>query len=228
MKIRLLFCLCLAVTAVFVGSCAQTAKPETVSEDKASDNNTENDFVSVDDAAKTALKAGDKMPAFVLPDARDQMVSSEDLLKKSNLVLVFYRGEWCPYCNLYLKRLQDRGKDIKANGGALVAVSVESPDDSLTVSEKNKLDFTVLSDNNLELARKFRIVYQIPQKTDKRYKEKGIDLVRDNGTEKPELPISATYIVNQEGEITFAFINPDYKKRLEPDDIIAQLKKIEG
>jgi len=214
---------------VLVSACSRQEARQAGANDNPTEKSTnEDDFVSVGDAAKNALKAGDQMPTFNLPNSKNEMVSSDGLLRKSNLVVVFYRGDWCPYCNLYLQRLQRRNKDLKANGGALVAISIENPDDSLTLSQKHKLDFTVLSDKNLDLARKFRIVYQLPPQTDKKYKEKGIvDLVRENGTAKPELPLSATYIVNQEGFITFAFLEPDYKKRLEPEAIIKELKKIE-
>ena len=181
---------------------------------------------TAEEVSKSALKAGDNMPSFELPNAKNETVKSADLLKESNLVVVFYRGDWCPYCNSYLKRLQASNKDFKANDAKLVAISVESPDDSLSVAEKNELDFTVLSDKNLDLARKFKIVFELPNDTNEKYKKNGIDLVKENGTAKPELPISATYIVNKEGEITYAFLDPDFTKRLESEDIIAELKKI--
>ena len=222
--------LAICVLGGFFGTGCSTAAPSKIEERKVEKQNeaSEKDFVSVEDAVKTALKAGDKMPDFVLPNAKNESVSSKELLKKSNLVVVFYRGDWCPFCNLYLKKLQENNADIVANGGSLVAISIENPDDSLSVAEKNKLEFTVLSDKNLDLARKFRIVYELPGKMNEKYKSKGIDLVRDNGTERPELPISATYIVKQDGEITYAFLDPDFKKRLEPDEIIGELKKLKG
>ena len=98
--------------------------------------NVDDKIISDTIAAKTALNVGEKMPSFVLKDANDNTVSSDDLLKQGNLVLVFYRGAWCPFCNLYLKNLQKNLEQIKANGGVLVAVSVENPDNSMTVSKK--------------------------------------------------------------------------------------------
>ena len=183
-------------------------------------------FVSVEDAAKTALKVGAKMPAFTLSDSLGKMVSSRDLLKQGNTVLVFYRGAWCPFCNKYLHQLQQNLPQIRQNGGNLVAISVEPPDRSMTIAKKNELQFTVLSDPNLNVARKFGIVYQLPDATNEKYKGFGIDLVKYNNTEKPELPISATYIVNKKGEIVYAFIEPDYKKRAEPTVLIETLAKI--
>src|SRR6266404_2424090 len=110
---------------------------------------------SPEGAAKVALNIGAKMPAFKLKDAVGNVVSSESLLKRGNLVIVFYRGSWCPFCNLYLRKLQQNLQQIKDNKGILVAISVEDPDSSLSISKKNELQFTVLSDPNLAVARKF-------------------------------------------------------------------------
>ena len=232
MKIRLSAFMTAAVILIGLigGGCVQqtdsSEKPFIPVEEKEMVKKDE--FVSAEDAVKNALKAGDKMPSFNLPNAKNEQVSSDELLKKGNLVVVFYRGQWCPFCNLYLKKLQKSVKEINANGGELVAISVENPDNSLTVQQKNELDFTVLSDKNLDLARKFKLVFQLPKETDEKYKGKGIDLVERNGTEKPELPIAATYIVKQDGEIFYAFLDQDFKKRLQPEDIIENLKKLKA
>ncbi len=184
--------------------------------------------VSADDAAKKALNIGAKMPSFKLKDSTGRIVESRDLLKQGNLVVVFYRGSWCPFCNLYLRNLQKNMPQIKAAGGNLVAVSVENPDNSLKVSKKNELDFTVLSDPNLTTARKFGIVYQMPKETDELYKTRGLDVAKHNEMEKAELPLSATYIINRKGEIVYAFLEPDYKKRAEPQTIIEMLLEIKS
>ena len=185
-------------------------------------------FISAEDAAKNALNVGAKMPAFSLKDANGKIVESHDLLKGGNLVVVFYRGSWCPFCNLYLRNLQKNLSQIKEAGGNLVAVSVENPDNSLTVAKKNELDFTVLSDPNLSVARKFGIVYQMPKETDELYKSRGLDLAKHNQMEKAELPLAATYVINRKGKIVYAFLEPDYKKRAEPQMIIETLLKIKS
>ena len=184
-------------------------------------------MTSPEDAAKMALNVGTKMPAFNLKDDQGKSVSSDELLKQSNLVVVFYRGSWCPFCNLYLRKLQQNIQQIKASGGNLVAISVENPDNSLAIAKKNEIDFTVLSDPNLTVARQFGIVYQLPAATDEIYKTKyNLDIAKHNEMDKPELPLSATYVINQKGEITYAWLEPDYKKRAEPSAIIESLSKI--
>ena len=182
-------------------------------------------FVSVDDAAKNALNVGAKAPEFSLKDSTGKLVSSKELLKQGAMVLTFYRGSWCPFCNTYLRKLGQRMPDIKAAGGNLVAISVEDPDASMAVAKKNEVLFPVLSDPNLEVARKFGIVYHMPPETDERYKKNGLDVAKHNAMEKPELPLAATYIINKKGVITYAFIETDYKKRAEPDVIIENLRK---
>lgn len=182
--------------------------------------------VSAEDAARTALNVGAKMPSFTLNDSLGKPVSSADLLKQGNLVVVFYRGAWCPFCNTYLHKLQKSLPKITENGGRLVAISVENADRSMAVAKKNDLNFTVLSDPSLNVARSFGIVYQLSDETNEKYKGFGLDLAKYNQTEKAELPISATYVVSKTGEIVYAFIEPDYKKRAEPEVIVQTLVKL--
>ena len=183
-------------------------------------------IVSDADAVKNALTVGAKMPQFSLKDSTGRVVSSKELAKSGNLVIVFYRGSWFPFCNLYLGNLQKRLADITAAGGKLVAISVENPDASMAVARKNEVQFTVLSDPDLDVARKFGIVYQLPAATDEMYKSHGLDVAKHNGTAKPELPLAATYVIDRKGKIVYAYLDTDYKKRAEPDVIIENLKKL--
>lgn len=177
---------------------------------------------------ETALNVGATMPSFKLKDAYDKEITSGDLLKKGHIVLVFYRGAWCPFCNLYLRGLQRSIGEFGERGAQLVAISVEPPDRSLKVVKDNKLEYTVLSDPGLETARKFGIVYTIPEALDSAAKQRGFDIGKYNGTEKSELPVSATYVISSEGKIEFAFLDVDYKKRAAPEDILKTLDRING
>lgn len=207
--------LCIVLTILFfVSAKAQSPSPTT-----------ETKIVTEADAVKSALNTGAKMPEFVLKDQNGRDISSKDLRRKSNLVIVFYRGSWCPFCNTYLRSLQKRLNDITGAGATLVAISVETPDASMAIAKKNEVGFTVLSDPALETARKFGIVYQLSPETDAQYKSYGLDLAKHNGMGKPELPLAATYIVNKKGKIVYAFLETDYKKRAEPDVIIENLRK---
>lgn len=173
-----------------------------------------------------ALNVGDQMPEFELPDVNGELVSSSQLLEKGPLVLTFYRGAWCPYCNIYLAGLQKRMDDFQAANATVVAISIEPPDRSLTVSERHAIRFTVLSDPSLQLARKFGIVYEMPKVTNDAILDFGFDIAEYNGTEKVELPLSTTYIVDTNGEITYAFVKADYKLRADPDVILAELAEM--
>lgn len=180
------------------------------------------------DAVKQALNVGAAMPSFTLKDVDGKDVSSDDLMTKGNLVVVFYRGSWCPFCNRYLQSLQANSDAIKAAGGEIVAISVETPEGSTSVAQKNELKFTVLSDPNLDTARKFGIVYQLPKETDEKYKSRGLDVAEHNNMEKAELPLGATYIVDKSGKITYAYLDTDYQKRAEPPVLIEELNKIKS
>ncbi len=216
------FSLALIVCAL----CLNARSQEAAGGEKIGETTVDAKMITAADAAKVALNVGAKMPAFSLTDANGKTVASRDLLKQGNLVVVFYRGSWCPFCNLYLRNLQKNLAQIKAAGGNLVAVSVENPDNSLSIAKKNEVAFTVLSDPNLTVARSFGIVYQLPKETDELYKSHGLDVAKHNEMERAELPLSATYVVNRKGKIVYAFLEPDYKKRAEPQVIIDTLSKI--
>jgi len=173
------------------------------------------------------LKENDQIPSFQLPDQSENLVLSDELLKNGPLVISFYRGGWCPYCNLELRSLQSHLDEIKENGASLVAISPEQSDGSLDISEKNNLRFPVLSDGNNIVAKKFGLVFELSVETNKLYKDKlNLDLVAKNSTDRSELPIPATYVVGKNGTIKYAFVNLDHTQRAEPSKIIDVLKKL--
>jgi len=176
---------------------------------------------------KNALKVGDKMPSFTLPDAKGKEISSDKLLEHGSLVLSFYRGGWCPYCNLELRALQTLLPEFEKNNATLVAISPEKPDDSLFTQQKNELKFPVLSDSNNEVARSMGLVFEVPKEVvDISKSEWGLDLSEYNETVNHELPIPASYVVDTNGIIQFAFVNPNYTKRAEPIEILNAIKNI--
>jgi peroxiredoxin len=172
------------------------------------------------------LKVGDKIPPFTLPNATGEMISSETLLAHGPLVIDFYRGGWCPYCNLELKALQDALADIEEQGAQLVAISPNIPDESLNSIEKHALVYEVLSDIKNNVARQFGLVYVLDERLQGIYKEFGIDIPAMNNDESYEIPIPATYVIDKEGIVVSAFAEADYTKREEPSKVIETLKKI--
>jgi peroxiredoxin len=173
-----------------------------------------------------ALKAGDRFPAFELPGANGLAVSSTSLLAQGALVVSFYRGSWCPYCNLELAALQAQLGSIHAEDAQLVAISPQTPDQSLSTAEKNALQFPVLSDGGNALARQLGIVFTVPENLRPIYQAFGIDLQAHNGDTSFELPVPATYVVGSDGIIIRAWINADYRERAEPADVLNALQNI--
>lgn len=173
-----------------------------------------------------ALKAGDKIPDFQLPNAVGQVVEIQELLKSGPVVIAFYRGQWCPYCNLELRTLQKYLPEIEELGAKLIAISPQTPDNSLSTTEKNELTFEVLSDVGNQVAKQFGLVFAVVEELRPIYEKFGIDLPGHNGDESFELPIPATYIINSNGVIVHAFVEPDYTQRSDPKDIITTLKNL--
>ncbi|GAA0719879.1 peroxiredoxin-like family protein [Aquimarina litoralis] len=171
-----------------------------------------------------ALKTGDKIPEISLPNAANKTISIQELLLNKKVVLSFYRGGWCPYCNLELRALQQYQDKFEELGATLVAISPETPDNSLSTSEKNNLSFEVLSDIDNKVANEFNLVFTLPKDLTEVYKGFGIDLVKSNGNEDQQLPIAATYVIDQDGTIIYDFIKEDYKERADPEDIYNSLK----
>jgi peroxiredoxin len=165
---------------------------------------------------ENAIQIGDQFPSFTLPNAVGENVSSADLLGKGPMLISFYRGEWCPFCNLEVAALQARLGDFQAKGVTLVAVSPELPNGNLTMTEKHALQFPVLSDKGNTLARKLGIVFKQPDSLRPIFDKFGHDLVGRNGDDSFEVPVPATFLVDRKGVVKNSFVDPNYIKRLEP------------
>lgn len=170
-----------------------------------------------------ALKAGDLAPDFTLPDARGDLVRLSQALASGPVVLNFYRGGWCPYCNLELRALQQVLPALTTTGATLIAVSPQTPDESLNTAEKNGLSFPVLSDTGSRVASAFGIAYDLAEELRPIYMSFGQALPERNGDNSWTLPLAATYVIDRDGVIAFAYVDVDYRSRLEPDTIVATL-----
>ncbi|WP_290701454.1 peroxiredoxin-like family protein [Lacinutrix sp.] len=170
-----------------------------------------------------ALKTGDIFPSFNLPNAKGNVINSTKLLDQGDLVVAFYRGGWCPYCNIELKALQSVLPQIKEKGAQLIAISPESPDNSLTTQEKNELSFEVLTDKDNNFSRDLNLVYKLPDSLIALYNKFGINLENSQGNSNSELPIAATYVLDSNGKIKYHFLQEDYKLRADPSDILKVL-----
>jgi len=180
------------------------------------------------DIIKNVLKRGDKIPSFILPDAKSNPVSSSELLMNGPIVINFYRGGWCPYCNLEIRAFQNVLHRIEQLGAKLVAISPNLPDKVLSTVKEKELTFDVLSDVGNKVAKKFGLVFTLTEELRPIYKGFGIDLPAENGDDSYELPIPATYVVDSKGIITLSFADADYKKRLEPQETIRALEAIKN
>jgi len=175
-----------------------------------------------------ALKVGQFAPDFTLPDAFGNPVSLNALLAQGPVVVSFYRGEWCPFCNIELRALEEALPKMRALGAILIAISPEKPDHGIVATEKNKLTFPVLSDFGNKVARQFGIVFQVGQKLKEFSKDVfKNDIALRNGEESYELPVPATYVIDTAGIIRFAHVEVDYMLgRAEPEVVVAVLETI--
>lgn len=181
------------------------------------------DIASQGSMLASAAKAGDTFPAVSLGDQRGQAFDFGAAYGSGPLVVTFYRGGWCPYCNLELRAYQNILHEIEDLGARFIAVSPEEPDNSLSTSEKNDLTFKVLSDPNGALSGPLGIRYAISEPVKAYFQERGIDIPDHNGTGGWSLVIPATYVVARGGRIALAHVDPDYRKRLDPRAVLAIL-----
>lgn len=175
----------------------------------------------------TAVKEGDRVDDFILMDAHGRPVQLQQLLETGPVVVTFYRGGWCPYCNIELRGLQRALPEIKELGASLIAISPQLPDNSLSTEEKNSLTFPVLSDVGNVIARRFGIAFRLPDELLRTYEDFNHGLEKKNGKEGAlELPMPATFVLDRDGTTLIAFVDEDYTKRLDPEVILATLRKL--
>ena len=174
---------------------------------------------------RNAKRVGDHAPDIALPDAHGKLFEVATLLKNGPVIVTFYRGGWCPYCNLELKAYQDILPRIAAAGASLVAISPEKPDDSLSTTEKNSLTFPVLSDVGQKVGKAFGLVYSFTEELRGVYDGFKLDIPAKNGTPDDwALPLSATYLIGSDGRILFADTSVDYRRRTDPLEVLQVLE----
>ncbi|MDE3742034.1 peroxiredoxin-like family protein [Maribacter polysaccharolyticus] len=172
-----------------------------------------------------AKQVGEEAPDFVLKNALGNNVALKDYLKKGKVVLTWYRGGWCPYCNITLQKLLQEVPNFKANGAHLLALTPELPDRSMDTAEKHGLQFEVLSDVGNEVAKLYGIVFKLTDEVADIY-DKSFGMGNYNGDNSQELPLAATYIIDGEGKIQYAFLDADYRNRAEPAELVRFLKDL--
>jgi len=176
--------------------------------------------------AERALKTGDRAPNFALPNQDGASVSSAELLKQGPVVLSFYRGVWCPFCNIELKALEAALSEIRARGASLLAISQQTAVNSRKSQRENGLTFPILSDRGGELCAAFGLRWVVPEEMREVHRKLGGPLPTFNGEESWTLPMPARYVIRQDGVIAYAEVNPDYTRRPEPSDLFPILDRL--
>ena len=183
------------------------------------------DGVAASAAETKPLTVGAAVPSATLRTIDGKPVALKDALGGKKTVLVFYRGGWCPFCNLQMQDLQARAEELKGMGYQVVAVSPDRPEELKKSLAKNKIEYTLLSDSKAEAIRKFGLAFRVEDALVAKYKnDYKIDLEASSGEAHHILPVPAVFLVRPEGTIAYAFSNPDYKVRLNGDDLVAAAK----
>jgi peroxiredoxin len=177
--------------------------------------------------ALNAKKAGDKVPEFALEDSESHVVSSAELLAKGPLVVSFYRGVWCPYCNFELQALQAALPEIEARGASIVAISPQTAPNSRRSQRDNKLTFPILSDEKSRVAAAFGLRFSLPDYLVELYKGFKNDLPTFNDDPAWVLPMPARYVIGTDGIIAYAEVNPDYTQRPDPSELLPVLDRLQ-
>lgn len=171
--------------------------------------------------SEDALTVGDKAPDFKMPNAVGKEVSLYDALNTNDyVVLSFYRGAWCPYCNLEINALGKINNQVKELNGAIFAISPETPDLSLSMKEKHELEFEVLSDTDYKVEKEYGLVFSLSKKLRPYYESFGFDIPASTKNDSYDLPMPATYVVDKNKNIIYAYVNEDYTQRSEPQDVL--------
>lgn len=172
------------------------------------------------------IKVGEKAPDFSLVNAFGKVITLSDELKKGPVVLVFYRGAWCPFCNMHLHALQKSLPEFKKYGAQLITVTPQTPDKSAGQIKKDGFPFEVLSDLDSQVMKDYRLYFELPDDLVAVYKKHKLDIEAFNGKGRNVLPLPGSFVIDRNGIVQAMHAETDYKKRMEPADIISALKKM--
>jgi peroxiredoxin len=176
--------------------------------------------------AARAPKVGDEAPDFALPDQRGDEIWLSALVRAGPVVLIFYRGEWCPYCNLQLRAFQANLAQLAQHRAQLVAISPQTPDHSLSMAEKNDLEFAVLSDVGAQVIDRYGLRYEMDDDTRALFESVGNDLDEHNGAGHWVLPAAAAFVIDRHGIVCYANVRGDWRERAEPADVLTVLSQL--
>ena len=174
------------------------------------------------------IKVGEKAPDFVLNNAFGQPVSLKEKLKEGPVVLVFYRGAWCPFCNMHLHVLQQSLPEFEKHGAQLITITPQTPDRSVEQFKEKAYPFEVLSDLDSKVMKDYRLYFELPADLVEVYKKHGLDIEAFNGEDRNVLPVPGSFVIDSNGIVRAMHAETDYKKRMEPSAIIDALKQIQG
>ncbi|TPN84740.1 peroxiredoxin-like family protein [Aquimarina algicola] len=173
---------------------------------------------------ENALQKGDIIPDFSLTDNQGNKILLREMVQSEFLILNFYRGGWCPYCNLELQEYERLKDDFKKAGADIIAISAEVEEFATQTTQKNSLSFPVLTDKDAQFMKAIGIVFQLNEQTKKDYAGFGMDFTKIHGNENYELPVPAVYVIDKNREIVFVHFEADYMTRIEPKQILTILK----
>ena len=169
------------------------------------------------------LKVNDKAPNFSAKDQNGKTIVLNELLKKGSVVMVFYRGEWCPYCNKQLMELEDSLALITSKEASIIAVSPEKQENITKTIQKTKATYSIISDDSMKIMSAYKVAFELDEQTNEKYKKWGINLSDKNGNNGNNLPVPAVYIINKEGKITYRYFDVNYKNRVSVSEILSHL-----
>lgn len=187
-----------------------------------------NDALAAELPTRGILKVGDKLPAFSLENQNSETVSSEKLLKDGPLIISFFRGVWCPFCNIEIKALEAYAQQFRDAGANIVVISPQSQASTKRSVEENNTSFDILSDVGNSYAKALNIAFTLPKELQIIYKGFGINLPEYNGDQSWSLPMPARFVIAQDGTVIAADVNPDYTQRPDPSETLATLKQEKG